>query len=275
VKLLSHRARGFGFPDNSARAVVAAVEAGMEFVEIDTRVSKDGVVFAHHDPKVKTANGRVSISKLTAAEIEDRSSLETLRTVVEAFAEVAERGAKLCVDIKDYGFEAEHLEAIAGLAKTRNVVVGSWSPRSLLTVHRLNPDIPLILYFTPMIRLGWLGRGLSRLIRNREFGIGSLVFFGSEASKAEPKTKHRIGKQLAMITDRIPDEISSALLASGGGIVVSNYLLCSKLRVSLPGFDGLELWIFTANTELELDRCEALGVDVAFTDRPEFLERSS
>ncbi len=43
-KLLSHRLRGFGAPENTDAAMQAACAAGVPYLEIDTRGDEDGVI---------------------------------------------------------------------------------------------------------------------------------------------------------------------------------------------------------------------------------------
>lgn len=58
VMIAAHRAGHLKSPENSLAAIDEAVAAGADFVELDVRVSSDGVPFLMHDAKVdRTTNG--------------------------------------------------------------------------------------------------------------------------------------------------------------------------------------------------------------------------
>ncbi|MXP25419.1 hypothetical protein GRI39_05095 [Altererythrobacter indicus] len=57
VMLASHRAGHLKAPENSLAAVDEAVAAGADFIEIDVRVSSDGVPFIMHDSTVTRTTG--------------------------------------------------------------------------------------------------------------------------------------------------------------------------------------------------------------------------
>jgi len=58
IMIAAHRAGHLKSPENSLAAIDEAVAAGADFVEIDVRVSSDGVPFVMHDAKVdRTTNG--------------------------------------------------------------------------------------------------------------------------------------------------------------------------------------------------------------------------
>ncbi len=56
--VVSHRGRGFGAPENSEEAVRRAVVAGIPFIEVDLRYSKDQVLHCFHDRSLKRMTGR-------------------------------------------------------------------------------------------------------------------------------------------------------------------------------------------------------------------------
>ncbi len=68
--VVSHRAKGFGPPEDSREAIRAAIAAGVAVIEVDIRRSSDGRLFVLHDPRLErttTMSGRVS--DFTAAEL--------------------------------------------------------------------------------------------------------------------------------------------------------------------------------------------------------------
>ena len=58
VEVLAHRgSRERGATENSIAAITAATELGATGVEVDLRVTADGVVVLHHDPRLRSAAG--------------------------------------------------------------------------------------------------------------------------------------------------------------------------------------------------------------------------
>lgn len=70
VLVVSHRGDWTYAPENSVEAVQRCIELGVDIVEIDVRLTKDGHLVAMHDHTVdRTTNGKGKVSDLTLAEI--------------------------------------------------------------------------------------------------------------------------------------------------------------------------------------------------------------
>lgn len=68
--VVAHRGASEAAPENTLPAIAEAVRAGADYVEIDIRMSSDGVPVVIHDSTVdRTTDGTGSVSTLTAAEI--------------------------------------------------------------------------------------------------------------------------------------------------------------------------------------------------------------
>ncbi len=72
VLVVSHRGDWRYAPENSVEAVERCIELGVDVVEIDVRLTKDGHLVAMHDYTVdRTTNGTGKVSDLTLAEIKE------------------------------------------------------------------------------------------------------------------------------------------------------------------------------------------------------------
>ncbi|MEM4152119.1 MAG: glycerophosphodiester phosphodiesterase family protein, partial [Nitrososphaerota archaeon] len=68
--IVAHRGLSCRFPENTLRAVKEALRLGVDGVEVDVRVCRDGVVVLMHDESVeRTTNGSGRVRDLTWAEI--------------------------------------------------------------------------------------------------------------------------------------------------------------------------------------------------------------
>ncbi|MEN8202422.1 MAG: glycerophosphodiester phosphodiesterase family protein [Bacteroidota bacterium] len=106
VLVAAHRAmHNSGVPENSLAAIRCAIEAGVDIVELDVRLTRDGIPVLMHDETIdRTTGGHGKVSDLSLAELrefplkgrENRSIREPAPTLREAL-ELA-RG-KIMVDI--------------------------------------------------------------------------------------------------------------------------------------------------------------------------------
>ena len=70
ILAVSHRGDWRYAPENSLMAVQRCIDLGMDVVEIDVRLTKDGVLVAMHDKTVdRTTNGKGLLSEMTLDEV--------------------------------------------------------------------------------------------------------------------------------------------------------------------------------------------------------------
>jgi glycerophosphoryl diester phosphodiesterase len=91
--VVAHRGASVDHPENTLASFDAAARAGAEVVELDVRLSADGVAVVVHDPEVsRTTDGRGFVHELSLAELKrldaapgrpDRAEVATLREVLD------------------------------------------------------------------------------------------------------------------------------------------------------------------------------------------------
>ncbi|GEA51732.1 hypothetical protein VIN01S_25360 [Vibrio inusitatus NBRC 102082] len=70
IMMMSHRADWRAFPENSLPAIQSALNKKVEIIEVDIRMTSDGVIVLSHDTTVnRTTNGSGSISSMTYDDI--------------------------------------------------------------------------------------------------------------------------------------------------------------------------------------------------------------
>ncbi|HZG86670.1 glycerophosphodiester phosphodiesterase family protein [Paenibacillus sp.] len=155
VKVIGHRGDVYRAPENSLSGIRSAIEGGVDAVEIDVQLSKDGVVVLNHDFTLERVAGiPASVHELTMAELQQLDIRgvwtgmppERIPTLAEALREARGR-TKLVVEIKPYGdketlartvvewIEAEEME--------EDVYVQSFDSRVLRIVREENPDLKI------------------------------------------------------------------------------------------------------------------------------------
>jgi glycerophosphoryl diester phosphodiesterase len=146
VRRVGHR--GAGRPQNTLAAFERALAIGVDMVETDLRLSRDGVLVLAHDAEIHGETGRelvVAEHDLATLRSLDLGGGERIATLTEALARVRDRCA-IMIDLKGEGFEAALVEAIhASALPYEQIVVPGGSDRSRAALRRLDAQIPLSL----------------------------------------------------------------------------------------------------------------------------------
>ena len=265
TKLLSHRARGFGHAESSLAAIKAAVLSGVPYLELDTRVNGAGKIYCYHHSRIRVGTAIKRLQDTTAEEL-DRKNIASLKSVLQLVSEHIQPFQKLCIDIKDFGFEQQHLDLVEQYDLMPQSVFISWIPQSLVALHRLVPGCSLILShinlaFSPLLTT--IAKGL---LGNKEIRL--LDFVVMAQSGADHELKHQVGFQHGLFVDYLPDDLVDILKASGGGICVPKFSLNVRLD-SWCQDNNLQQWVFTVNDSRVFHALsENPSVDVIFTDKP-------
>ena len=70
VFVIAHRADWRNFPENSLEAIESAIQMGVDIIELDIKMTKDGHLILMHDKKVdRTTTGKGLVSDYTLAEV--------------------------------------------------------------------------------------------------------------------------------------------------------------------------------------------------------------
>ncbi|MFB3852908.1 MAG: glycerophosphodiester phosphodiesterase [Vicinamibacterales bacterium] len=156
VAVFGHRGASRARPENTISAFDRAVEAGADGLELDLRLSLDGVPMVHHDATLeRTTGGKGRVDKLTASELarldagfnfspETGYPFRGRGTGIPSLREVLERyrGVPLILELKgsDSALAARSLEEVRRAGALDNVVFGSFSHAALRAVRRMEPS---------------------------------------------------------------------------------------------------------------------------------------
>ncbi|MET0779452.1 MAG: glycerophosphodiester phosphodiesterase, partial [Candidatus Saccharimonadales bacterium] len=150
TRIIGHRgARGLA-PENTIASIRAALNAGVDEIEVDVRVTKDGVPVLNHDPYINDANGGklrdTLIHKHTLVEL--RSYRPDLTTLDEAVVFVSRR-TPITLEVKPKVPVAEIAAALRQyLSKdwqSDDFLLASFSQRTLKNLHAELPDIEKVI----------------------------------------------------------------------------------------------------------------------------------
>ncbi|MES9831921.1 MAG: glycerophosphodiester phosphodiesterase family protein [Candidatus Thiodiazotropha sp. DIVDIV] len=278
-KLLSHRMRGYSNTEHAPSSFQHVGDYPISYFEVDTRVSCDGVIFIYHDPTfTDIKGGRHRLGELNSSKIRtlrhpDGEPIATLDQALYDFSKYSRPDQIFCIDIKDYGFESEHLDIVRSYNIEYKVVFVSWIPQSLYQLAQLGCQSPLILSHWNLVGFGKFGFFVSRLLRSTLQGLGPFVFLGKERTRSS-LNRYAHGYQHCLVTSDIPSDLLVTLNSSGGGICVHTTMVKTSL-IEYCKQNSLALWVFSINDvpgyKYWLNK---EGVDVIFCDDAPGVARS-
>ena len=141
IVVIAHRGAHREVAENTPAAIRHAIELGCDYVEVDVRRTKDGVLVLMHDRSVdRTTNGKGNVKDLTYAEIRELTvgKSEKVPTFDEAL-KLCRGKIKVYIDHKDAP-PAEIVAAVERHQMVDEVFVYS-SFEALREFKRLNPKI--------------------------------------------------------------------------------------------------------------------------------------
>jgi glycerophosphoryl diester phosphodiesterase len=131
VHIMGHRGAAALEPENTLRSIAMALAVGVEAVEIDVQLTRDGELAVIHDSTVdRTTNGKGAVRDFTLADLQrlDAGKGEAIPSLAEVAAAVAGK-AHLVVELKDPGTAAILLKFIQERQLYQEThVISFWHP---------------------------------------------------------------------------------------------------------------------------------------------------
>lgn len=207
--IFAHRGASAHAPENTLAAFHLAVDLGAPAIELDAKLSKDGVVVVHHDQTVdRTTDGSGYVNKLPLAALREfdagikfspKFKGEKIPTLSEVFETVG-RKIFINVEITNYTTPLDLLpKKVAELVKLHNlqeyVMFSSFQPLSIRRAHRILPDVPLGL----LASSGAKGRN-ARGIIDKPTPYQALHPDASDVTRKLIDNAHTVGKRVHAYT---------------------------------------------------------------------------
>jgi glycerophosphoryl diester phosphodiesterase len=234
VEIVSHRGGALLWPENSLLAIENSMRLGVEQVQIDVHLSRDGRIVVIHDGTLeRTAEGFGRIedhdwSELSAIPLK-QSGGQRIPSLEDAIGVIQDSAIVLRIEIKRDANGNPYTGLPASLGACLRA--GGMSARTLLTSFSIDAVLAAAAH-APGARLGLL---VNAAMLNRT-GLAELI---------RTAAAHRI-ESLGLKWDAL----SPAPL--------------SEIRAG-----GLKVGAFACNDKISIDRALSLGVDEIMTDRPD------
>ncbi len=192
MKIIGHRgARGIA-PENTIAGIDKAIEHGVDAVEIDIRVTSDGVAVLHHDPYLTDPDGtKVQISQTLYADLlHHKPDLAALDFAVRAVAHRCD----IIIELKP-GVPTKQTIAIINDRIERGwrfeeFAVASFDPKILAAVKAELPEVQLI--------VNELWSGVRATYRARRLGTKRINMYEQWLYRAYVRMTRRSGYQLSV-----------------------------------------------------------------------------
>ncbi len=209
VSITAHRGSALKAPENTLSAIEQAIEDGADYIEIDVRMTADGVPVLWHDSDMRRVFGLAGkISDITLEDTRNRDagswfdpafSRERIATLQEAIT--ATRGkASLYVDIKPDRDTPELTREVVTLLQRMNAVDGTVIAAAewyvLAEVRQLEPELKTTLLAQFIVGPLW----------DREFD--NLGLRRNRTTPAAVAQTHRSGNELHVWTVNSPNAMS-------------------------------------------------------------------
>lgn len=157
TKIYGHRGAMGEYPENTLLSFQAAIDQGVDGIELDVQLTKDGEIVVIHDEKIdRTTTGTGYVKDLTLGEIKqysagakfkhlplyeeswDAETVPTLREVLEMLEPYPE--IELNIELKTnlvryQGIEKSVLDTVDEFAQSRKVIYSSFHLPSILLIN--------------------------------------------------------------------------------------------------------------------------------------------
>lgn len=150
--LIAHRGDHTAAPENSVASIAAAIRAGVDYVEMDLRTTRDGFLVLNHDASVdRVTNGKGNVKDLTLAQlkalrVKPTDSSDTHEYHITEFRDAlaaCSHRMNIYLDFKD----ADVPQALAQIREAgmeKNVVVYLNQPAQYQQWRNAAPAMPLM-----------------------------------------------------------------------------------------------------------------------------------
>lgn len=242
--IVAHRGGAALAPENTLGAFEHALKLGVDMVECDVHLSKDGELIVMHDPSVSTTtNGTGLIADLTLAEIQklDAAARSSLRgwspQAVPTLGEVLDlvKGKtgiqieiKLAGNTRYPSIEKKVVDAVNARGMTNDVIIISFDFPTLKQVKAIDSRIKT----GALVRADWF------MLRSPEKAV------------------------------------SDAIEQTGADYFMPTASPVNQAIVDAAHARGIKMGVWTVNVASEMKRYAGFGVDAITTDRPDELKKT-
>jgi glycerophosphoryl diester phosphodiesterase len=198
---IGHRGAAGHVLENTLGSIEKAIELGVDYVEIDLRLTRDGHVVVLHDATVdRTTNGHGRIKDLTLAQVKriktkDGQHVPTLEEVLK----VTDGQVGLMLELKIRSLAKPVTEIMLRRGFSRPVIYASFNHKELSHVREWLPSATIM----PLISRGRIVPSISAKLNAHHIGIRF-----DRMTKPLAESLHAAGVRLFVFTVNDPNDIA-------------------------------------------------------------------
>jgi len=243
---VAHRGASAYAPENTIPAFELACAQGVDALELDVHLTRDGEVVVTHDARVdRTTDGQGDVAAMTWREIQ---TLDAGVRFGDAF-----RGTRM-PNLRDV------IARFAGRVLLDIEIKGGTASGWLGGTVTEDPDVSVPLA-RRVLALAEQAGALDRVMIS-SFGTAALAW----VREAYPQ----VPTQWSVLAVDIREACAAAARA-GFDVISPQIYAASETNVAVAHSRGLAVYVYTAGVDAALARLMALGVDAIKTDRPDLL----
>jgi len=229
--IFAHRGASAHAPENTLAAFELAHQQGADGIELDVKLSADGIPVVIHDATVdRTTNGsgRVSNLKLVTLQKVDAGEGQQIPTLDEVFASI---GGQLLINIELTNYKSPNdqlVEKVVELVEKHglfeSILFSSFFSKNLKRAASLLPQTPRALLALPGL-LGWWARTCG-------FRFGDYQALHPIYKNTTPKLierVHRMGRRVHVWTVNTADEMRQLARWGVDGIITDDPQLAVEI----------------------------------------------
>jgi glycerophosphoryl diester phosphodiesterase len=203
-QIIAHRGGSTNAPENTLAAFQNAITLGVDWLEFDVQMTKDGALVVIHDETVdRTTEGTGAVRDLSLEEIRslDAGQGEKVPTFEEVVQLAKTNGVRILPEMKSAnlypGIEEKLLQELEQADYLDQTVIQSFNADSLERLHRLNPQAKLCALYglNPGLILQAHQEGRQVFIWfsviENPFGLSFMRFFGADGLIVDDPTSVR------------------------------------------------------------------------------------
>ena len=233
IKVIAHRAGALDAPENTLAAVDHAVQVGADMVEIDLRMTKDGVPVALHDETLlRTAGLDRAVCEMSIREVKELDAGEWFSPdfaderipTLKELLEVAKGRIRVMLELKAAPNSEDLLEQtiqeIRSAGMEAECVLAAENLEFLRRGAELAPELETV----------YIGQTADSSLWDLSYVDGySISILG--LSKADVEKAHEVGRELYAWTVNAPWEMSMAVEMGVDGLVTDAPETAKQYRV--------------------------------------------
>jgi glycerophosphoryl diester phosphodiesterase len=245
--VIAHRGASVEAPENTLRAFARALELGVDGIELDVQVTRDGIPVVFHDYTLTRLTGtRGRLVDRTWAELKElRVQAEPIPALADALSLTRKR-AMLQIEIKKGASVVPVLAAIRKTASAKYVILASFEHDILREAAALAPKLPRMLIVDKPNRF---------YTKNAK----------DEPSKASAIRHSPFGIRHSSFAMKLLQTMESV---GAVGVSIDHRAITSPLFVETIHRHGAQLWCWTVDDSRTMRRLSNYSVDAILTNDP-------